>query len=440
VGGLPRRATFLAENRASNEPNLVLDSGNIYSDKPPSEAALETTVKKGVLMVELMGKLGYEGAAVGEKDLYLGLENLRALEKTASFPFLSANLAGKDGDLLFDSHAIFKKGALTIGVVGLTSPPSNKSFFENRMAGNQVNDPIKAAADIVSSIRDRCDLIVVLASLGYNQDQKLARSVEGIDIILGGKSRRFMKKATIQEGVLLTNGYFQGRAVGQITVSLQGQHLGWASREELTFIQRQIDTASERVRSPGDEERLARLLENQEKARSLTPYDYDMVSLVPDIADDPGVAAAIRNYRQSLKIGHAADNSTPSKEAPVRYIGADKCRQCHAGRYRFWSKTPHWAAFRTLAIKDAEADPDCLQCHVTGYERQTGYWPKKPRKELEGVQCEVCHGVGSLHAANPETYSLLHLPSAPQCLDCHTRDQDDNFDYLRDRKRVCGEE
>ena len=440
MGGLPRRATFLTENRASNEPNLVLDSGNIFTDKPPSEASLETVVGKGMVMVELMSQLGYEATAIGEVDLYLGLENLRALEEKASFPFLSANLSDSEGNLLFTSHAIFKKGALTIGVVGLTSPPSNQSLFEIRMAGNLVNNPVKAADDIVSSIRDRCDLIVILSSLGFSKDQDLARSVKGIDIILGGKSRRFMKKPTIVEGVLVTNGYYQGRAVGQITVSLQGQHLGWASREELTFIQRQIDTARERVRSPGDEERLSRLFENQEKARALTPYDYDMVSLVPEIADDTGVAAAIRNYRQSLKIGHAADSSAPTNEAPVRYIGADKCRQCHAGRYRFWSKTPHWAAFRTLSVKDAEADPDCLPCHVTGYERQTGYWRKKPRKELEGVQCEVCHGVGSLHAANPETYSLLHLPSAPQCLDCHTEEQDDDFNFLRDKKKICAEE
>ena len=124
----------------------------------------------------------------------------------------------------------------------------------------------------------------------------------------------------------------------------------------------------------------------------------------------------------------------------MSYIGADKCRQCHEGRHKFWSRTPHWAAFRTLSYKDAEADPDCLPCHVTGYERQTGYWPRKPREALQGVQCEQCHGVGSLHAEKPETYSLLHLPSAPQCMDCHTEEQDDDFDYFRDKKRVCAEE
>ena len=89
-------------------------------------------------MVALMSQLGYEATAIGEVDLYLGLENLRALEEKASFPFLSANLSDSEGNLLFTSHAIFKKGALTIGVVGLTSPPSNQSLFEIRMAGNLV--------------------------------------------------------------------------------------------------------------------------------------------------------------------------------------------------------------------------------------------------------------------------------------------------------------
>jgi hypothetical protein len=390
-------------------------------------------------MVELMSKLGYEAAAVGEMDLYLGLENLRALDNTSSFAFLSANLTDREGALHFDSHLIIRKGELTIGVVGLTAPPSNQSLFAERMGESRVDDPLKAAADTVSRIRDRCNLIVVLSSLGYNRDRDLAKAVSGIDIIIGGKSRRFMKKPVIEEGTIVTTGYFQGRAVGKITVSLKERHLGWISREELTFIQRQIDTARERVRSPGDEERLARLLENQEKARTLTLYDADMVSLVPEILDDPEVAAKIREYRQSLKLGQSTGTAKARVEAPVRYIGADQCRKCHVGRYRFWSRTPHWAALRTLSVKDAEADPDCLPCHVTGYERLTGYWPKVPRKDLEGVQCESCHGIGSLHARSPELYSLLHLPSAPQCMDCHTEERDDDFNYLRDRKAVCAE-
>ncbi len=439
MGGLPRRATFLSEEKADGQHTLILDSGNILADRPLSEASLEPTLEKGRLMVEIMSRIGYEAAAVGEMDLYLGLENLRTLGELGSFPFLSANLTDRAGVLHFDSHLIIRKGGLTVGVVGLTAPPSNQSLFEERMGESRVGDPLKAAAETVAQLRDRCNLIVVLSSLGYNRDRNLAKAVNGIDIIIGGKSRRFMKKPVIEEGTIVTTGYYQGRAVGRITVSMDGEHRGWVSREELTFIQRQIDTARERVRSPGDEERLARLLENQKKAQALTRYDADMISLVPEIVDDPEVAAKIRKYRQNLKTRQSSGTTGARVEAPVHYIGADQCRKCHIGRYRFWSRTAHWAALRTLSVKDAEADPDCLPCHVTGYERLTGYWPKVPRKDLEGVQCESCHGIGSLHAQSPELYSLLHLPSAPQCMNCHTEEQDDDFDYLRDKPRVCAE-
>ncbi|MDF1536285.1 MAG: multiheme c-type cytochrome [bacterium] len=439
MGGLPRRATFLSNQRAKGLPDLTLDSGNIFADRPPSEASLESTLEKAQLLVRIMSQLGYEAAAVGEMELYLGLENLRALSEKASFRFLSANLTGPDGALLFDSHRVFRKGSLTVGVVGLTSAPSNQSLFEQRMGQSRVIDPVKAAADVVSGIRNRCDLVVVLSSLGYDQDLDLARAVNGIDIIIGAKNRRFMKKPVIEEGTMVTTGYFQGRAVGQITVTLQGDHRGWASREELAFIRRQIDTARERVRTPGDEERLARLLENQEKAQALTLYDADMVNLTPDFTGDPDVAGIISAYRQGLNAKQPGGTTGGGEEGPVRYIGAEKCRGCHEGRYRFWSRTPHRAALSTLALKDADADPDCVPCHVTGYERLTGYWPKAPRRDLEGVQCESCHGIGSLHAATPELHSLLHLPAAPQCIDCHTEEQDDDFDFLRDKVKVCAE-
>ena len=91
MGGLPRRAAFLSEEKAEGQHTLILDSGNIFTDRPPSKASLEPTLEKAKLLVQLMSGMGYEATAIGEMDLYLGLENLRILDDTSSFAFLSAN-------------------------------------------------------------------------------------------------------------------------------------------------------------------------------------------------------------------------------------------------------------------------------------------------------------------------------------------------------------
>jgi len=65
---------------------------------------------------------------------------------------------------------------------------------------------------------------------------------------------------------------------------------------------------------------------------------------------------------------------------------------------------------------------DCGPCHTTGYRPEgaepplagiVGTWNE------DGVQCELCHGAGSLHVAAPEVYPLRVDRSAAACGDCH---------------------
>lgn len=76
----------------------------------------------------------------------------------------------------------------------------------------------------------------------------------------------------------------------------------------------------------------------------------------------------------------------------------------------------------------------CFRCHTTGPEVQD---PRDPRSqdgrpgilgtwaEL-GVQCEACHGPGSIHVPNPQLRNIF-VDSTPQtCAGCHTGGDDPN--------------
>jgi hypothetical protein len=94
------------------------------------------------------------------------------------------------------------------------------------------------------------------------------------------------------------------------------------------------------------------------------------------------------------------------------YVGVKKCKSCHkkaliGDQYGEWKKMSHAEAFKTLkedkAIELAKEKgisgpphkaPECLKCHVTGYDVDAKLLPKKGLKEADGVQCESCHGPG----------------------------------------------
>ena len=78
-----------------------------------------------------------------------------------------------------------------------------------------------------------------------------------------------------------------------------------------------------------------------------------------------------------------------------------------------------WVPFRA---GEERLPYDCGACHTTGYQPQghqdglpgiTGSWV------APGVQCEACHGPGSLHATNPQGIAMAVDRSAQLCADCH---------------------
>lgn len=80
----------------------------------------------------------------------------------------------------------------------------------------------------------------------------------------------------------------------------------------------------------------------------------------------------------------------------------------------------NWVAYHA----GEETPYDCGTCHTTGYSTQgnqdglpglIGTWA------LPGIQCEECHGPGSLHANHPLAWELDIDRDAEACGDCHVR-------------------
>jgi hypothetical protein len=146
----------------------------------------------------------------------------------------------------------------------------------------------------------------------------------------------------------------------------------------------------------------------------------------------------------------AADPGAPAEN---RYIGAAQCRSCHkstaaGNQYGKWESVKHSDAFVTLGtdqakelakkagVEDAQKDPKCLKCHVTGAGEPAERFADSFEPEM-GVQCQSCHGPGELHkktrfaaAANAKPGERMTVgadeinshPSPQSCLTCHNKE------------------
>ena len=113
----------------------------------------------------------------------------------------------------------------------------------------------------------------------------------------------------------------------------------------------------------------------------------------------------------------------PDKPVPV-YVGDRRCKVCHLATFKAWQKTPHARAFETLKEEERK-NAICLGCHTTGY-GLGGYGNDKIVVDLTAVQCESCHGPGSLYSRSSvmrdreESEKLGLVKIGPStCTQCH---------------------
>jgi len=149
--------------------------------------------------------------------------------------------------------------------------------------------------------------------------------------------------------------------------------------------------------------------------------------------------------------------SSCSRLAKPTFMGVKKCKVCHFLQWKGWKKTRMSQAFETLlpghaaqakakfkleGKRDYTQDASCLACHTTGYGLPGGYpalvkgktWTEAESlraRALQGVQCEACHGPGSLSIpykrkhfkykrADVRALGLV-LPDEKTCRKCHNR-------------------
>lgn len=112
-------------------------------------------------------------------------------------------------------------------------------------------------------------------------------------------------------------------------------------------------------------------------------------------------------------------NLTGPLVSPPLYIGVAGCVDCHQQNHGDWLATPHASAFATLQASGDDDNELCFPCHTVGYGQAGGFVSSNQTPQLADVQCEVCHGPGSNHAADPENVPLTVDLAASLCGACH---------------------
>jgi len=407
-GGLMRRQTLFEDLRSHRGwPTVGIDVGGLVKDVGrQAELKFSTTV-------EAMRMMKYDAAALGTSDLKLRADQLFAVvAETEALPsmFVSANV-GIFGFAhgMSARERVIERGGLRVGI---TSVLGKKAQAEINSGDVELIDPEAALAELIPSLQQRCDLMILLAHATVEESESLARKFPSLDLVVtaGGPAEPPLNPAVVDgtDTMLVEVGT---KSMAAVVLGIYGGR--------------------------GTEIR------------------YQRVIIDSRYSDAPQVKALMAAYEDQLRqeglegLGiHPAPH--PPTEILGRFVGSAKCESCHEPSYEVWKKSGHSDAWDTLVNLDPPRDfnPECIACHVIGWNPtlyfpyEHGFLSEAETPQLVDVGCESCHGPGEAHinaelGSDKELQEKLRQAAVitkeesekRQCMTCHDLDNSPDFDF-----------
>ncbi len=456
-GGIERIAQYLDELRKKDDSVLVVHAGSLLADPEATNGARAAQRASRLdAFAESLDRVQIAAVALSTYDMEIGGQVVNAVYDNAKWPLLA--LQGGSRKAMRSALARTKSG-VAVGLIGVDP----KAPEDDTMRQQAVQD------EVVRLRSQGVRVVVVLSNLGLRGSRKLARSVPGIDVLVVGQlDEKIEPELDLErEGdTLVVHAARHGAWISALTLAPSGQDHAWKEvseavpgvigdlEERIAAMDKSLadikgrSTAANQKALPFFEARLADMKLRLDAARRaqgkpLPPgalAAFRPIGLPWSMPVDPVVAKIVAEYDAKVAEANvkAAGDVLPVPPGQAGYVGQQACLECHDDAAAFAKADLHQLAWKGLEKAGKTKDLDCVSCHATGFGQPGG----SNLAHLDGrtdVQCESCHGPGSLHVKAPTRGANSHIiaqPDATLCATCHTAVHSPRFDFTDYRKRL----
>lgn len=440
-------------------PVLVVDAGStLYSQSPiPDHLATQEDLKADLIADIYQHDLKVGALGVGPMDLAKGPDKLR-------MPRVASNWQGPQSQ----PSAIKEVGGAKVGMFTVIAKDAIK--------GVDVGDPVAAGKTEVDKLHKAgVQVVVALVQATTKRDAvKLVKDIGGIDFTVAGLGLEAPEPDRISiEPEKVGDGWFivpanRGQVVSRLDIYVRGgspfvDAVGQAAASaKIASIDKQLATLDAALakfkadpsadpafvkQKQSERDQLAAERTQLQTKPMLVPakgsfFTLEQIRINKTLACSVPTQDKVKQYdaaagEANVKAAAGRPVPQPAKGEPT-YVGMDKCADCHDDAVKFWKKTVHAQAWQTLVDRGQQFDYECIGCHVTGFDKPGGS-NLAHNDNLRDVQCEVCHGPGSIHVAKggeEKPLAVRRNPPQDYCAsNCHTHEHSDTFQYeayLRD--------
>ena len=448
LGGFDHAAALLRSERNEAPNSLLVGAGPMLFMDPKLD--LESAAQdrfKAFAIAESFRDMSLLAWSPGYNDWAAGAETLAELGAKSGAHVLAANLEASPG---VEQFRVVERGGYKVGIVGVSLP----DYAGNLPPGISAREPRAALALARQRLEALgADIRIALLTLPKREAIRLAEAERGFDVIVVGKPHEQGEANDAAATPLLIGGslvvtpqnHLQSLTV--VDLFVRGEDFdfkdasGIEAAERKGSLERRVRELDQRIKqweeqgvNPADIAARKRDLEQAKKqlaalAKPPAPpkgsfFRIEIDEVRERLGSDPAVAARIAAYYRKVnehnRVTFKDRVPVPAAADQSGFLGIEQCATCHAEEREFWNGTRHAKAYETLADQHKQFNLDCVGCHVTGYEKPGGSTVTHTDR-LEDVQCEVCHGPGSRHPADPGNPALIvRKPARDSCAaQCH---------------------
>ncbi|MDR1480639.1 MAG: hypothetical protein LBJ00_17060 [Planctomycetaceae bacterium] len=408
-GGLSRRHSMFKELTKNNWEYIAVDAGNVNKG-----FGLQEELKYNFVVDESMRLMKYGAIGIGNRELRFPTEVL--LLYTVDVPdspknYTSANVAvlAFNPDVV-KPYRILEQAGIKVGVVSVLADSFHDGINNKEIICANTVEKLK---EVLPKLKDeKCDKKILIIH-GSNEE------IDTIIKIFPNEFDYIVGSNTPAEPPIRPN------FVGQSMLVEVGEKGKFA---------------------------VAVGLYDDPK----TPFRYQRIPLDSRYENSEDILKRMKLYQLQLEktglngLGIKQIDDSRS-EVCGKYSGTKQCVDCHEDAHKVWRKSKHAAAWNALANEAPPArinDPECIACHVVGWNRKeqvpykTGFIGQKITPDLINVGCESCHGPCENHIKaergadiklQEKLRSTIKLSADKNakkiCIECHDGDNSPHFDF-----------
>ena len=211
LGSIEKRSLYIQDFINANPRTVVLDAGDFFT--------MSQKLLKDSLVCEAYATIPYDAILLGDQELTRDEKFLNTVLPKLESSIILSNLESPNLSFV-RKYKVIKRGGLSVGIIGVLGGNAMKYYPKDIRDSIILTDPVSTVNEIVKRIRPRTDLIILLSHQGFEQDQVLAKSIKGVNVILGAHSQTVPKEPTIVNDILISQAGREGYYVGLIELKL----------------------------------------------------------------------------------------------------------------------------------------------------------------------------------------------------------------------------